>query len=77
MVVAMTTIQIDCAACKAPRGSCDDCVVAAMLDVEGPPSLSVDEQAALRALSQARLVPPLRLVADGVMQTDDRQWVAA
>lgn len=56
----MTTITIDCTRCQAPARSCDDCVVRMMLD--GPATLNAEEQAALKALSASRLVPPLRLV---------------
>ena len=61
----MTQITIDCARCVAPAGSCDDCVVRAMLDIDGSPTLNGEQQAALRVLSQSNLVPPLRLLMDG------------
>lgn len=53
---------IDCDACEVRGAACTDCVVTALL--EGPPVLEVDddEQAALQALADGGLIPPLRLV---------------
>ncbi|MBA3277411.1 MAG: hypothetical protein H0U22_01540 [Geodermatophilaceae bacterium] len=53
---------IDCGTCQVRGAACDDCVVTALL---GPPTeLELDdvEQAAVRALAEGGLIPPLRLV---------------
>lgn len=51
---------IDCTSCVMRDIACHDCVVSVIL---GPvTSLSPSEQAALSALAEGGLVPPLRLV---------------
>lgn len=52
---------IDCDTCEVRNIACDDCVVSALLG--GPPGeIADDEAAALEALAESGLVPPLRLV---------------
>ncbi|HEY3682850.1 MAG TPA: hypothetical protein VGL93_07400 [Streptosporangiaceae bacterium] len=55
---------IDCARCRMRDIACDDCVVAVLLG--GPPARGVEigegERAALGALADVGMVPPLRLV---------------
>ncbi len=53
---------IDCGTCQVRGAACGDCVVTALL---GPPTeLDLDdvEQAAVSALADGGLIPPLRLV---------------
>ncbi len=53
---------IDCGTCQVRGAACEDCVVTALL---GPPTeLELDdvEQAAVSALAEGGLIPPLRLV---------------
>lgn len=53
---------IDCDTCQVRGGACRDCVVTVLL---GPPAeLELDEveQAAVNALAEAGLIPPLRLI---------------
>lgn len=52
---------IDCDTCLARSAeACGDCVVSVLLG--GPPAMDADERAALDALAESGLVPPLRLV---------------
>ena len=52
---------IDCDSCEVRNIACDDCVVSALLG--GPPGEIDDgEVAALEALAESGMVPPLRLV---------------
>lgn len=54
--------HIDCDSCLVRGLHCHDCVVTVLL---GPPeelALDADDRAALHALAQGGLVPPLRLV---------------
>jgi hypothetical protein len=54
---------IDCDRCQVRGAGCGDCVVTFLLG--GPPPdarLSVEERQALDVLSEAGLVPPLRMV---------------
>jgi hypothetical protein len=57
------TLHIDCGSCAARGLACDDCVVSVLL---GQPVTGVDldasDQAALAALADSGLVPPLRLI---------------
>ena len=57
------TLHIDCGTCAARGLACDDCVVSVLL---GKPDSGVDldssDQAALAALAESGLVPPLRLI---------------
>jgi len=57
-------LHVDCDSCRARGPTCGDCVITVLL---GPPrdvgvDLDADEQAALAALADSGLVPPLRLV---------------
>jgi hypothetical protein len=54
---------IDCTTCVARGRACSDCVVTVLLNRPPlPVDLDDDEQAAIEQLSDAGLVPPLRLV---------------
>lgn len=54
---------IDCNTCVARGRACSDCVVTVLLSRPPlPVDLDDDEQAAIELLSDAGLVPPLRLV---------------
>lgn len=57
---------IDCDRCSMrDTTACDDCVVGVLLSIgTGPLELDDEEREALDALSDAGLVPRLRLVAD-------------
>lgn len=58
---------IDCDHCAMrDTTACDDCVVGVLLSIgSGPLEIDETERQALDALSDAGLVPRLRLVADG------------
>ncbi|MGH3098930.1 MAG: hypothetical protein ACRDMV_23330 [Streptosporangiales bacterium] len=61
---------IDCDSCEMRNIACDDCMVTALLGsapAEAPGAVRIDEgeQAALGALAESGLVPPLRLVRPG------------
>jgi hypothetical protein len=73
----MDVLHVDCDRCAARGPACDDCVITVLLGVPGsvglegsPPGMgrspAVDldpaEQAALSALADSGLVPPLRLI---------------
>ncbi|MFK4085926.1 hypothetical protein ACI2LF_17575 [Kribbella sp. NPDC020789] len=56
---------IDCDACVMRGPGCQDCVVTVVLGFAEPPTtlrIDDDERAALDALAESGLVPPLRLV---------------
>jgi hypothetical protein len=53
-------LVIDCDRCSMRGVGCDDCVVTVLLG--GPPNLDETEQHAIDVLSDAGLVPPLRMV---------------
>jgi hypothetical protein len=59
----MEVLHVDCDRCIARGPACEDCVITVLL---GPPAgkvdLDSDERAALSALAEQGLVPPLRLV---------------
>ncbi|MET0694847.1 MAG: hypothetical protein ABWX96_19670 [Propionibacteriaceae bacterium] len=59
----MDTLHVDCDTCIARGPTCGDCVITVLL---GAPTagvdLDADEQAALEALADSGLVPPLRLI---------------
>jgi hypothetical protein len=59
----MDTLHVDCDTCIARGPACGDCVITVLL---GTPTtgldLDADERAALAALADSGLVPPLRLV---------------
>jgi hypothetical protein len=56
-------LHVDCETCVARGPACSDCVISVLL---GAPGQAVDldpaEQAALSALADSGLVPPLRLI---------------
>jgi len=59
----MDVLHVDCQTCVARGPACGDCVISVLLGA--PPQgvdLDGDEQAALSALADQGLVPPLRLV---------------
>jgi len=58
---------IDCDACVMEgTGACADCIVPMLLVGSGGPTrIGVDEEVAIRNLSEAGLVAPIRLVARG------------
>lgn len=62
----METLHVDCGRCAVRDKACSDCVISVLLGVpEGRSSgvrLVPDERAALAALADSGLVPPLRLV---------------
>jgi hypothetical protein len=59
-------VLIDCDACVMKGPGCQDCVVTVVLGMSAeraePLRIDDDERAALDALAQSGLVPPLRLV---------------
>jgi hypothetical protein len=59
----MDVLHVDCETCVARGPACQDCVISVLL---GAPGEGVDldpaEQAALSALAESGLVPPLRLI---------------
>lgn len=59
----MDILHVDCDTCIARGPACGDCVMTVLL---GAPTHSVhldpDEQAALAALAESGMVPPLRLI---------------
>jgi hypothetical protein len=55
---------IDCETCTAPAHACADCVMTVLLQQPPVPvELDESEEAAIGALAEAGLVPPLRLVS--------------
>jgi hypothetical protein len=59
----MDVLHVDCDRCVARGPACDDCVITVLLGAPGPAvDLDPAEQAALSALADSGLVPPLRLV---------------
>ncbi len=58
---------IDCDTCRVRGPACGDCVVTVLLGRPGQvPDLDAAEQRAIGVLAAGGLVPPLRLVPDGV-----------
>jgi hypothetical protein len=59
----MDTLHVNCDTCIARGPACGDCVITVLL---GTPTtgldLDSDERAALEALADSGLVPPLRLI---------------
>ena len=59
----MDVLHVDCETCVARGPACRDCVISVLM---GAPGQGVDldgaEQAALSALADSGLVPPLRLI---------------
>ena len=81
-------VLIDCDACVMKGPGCQDCVVTVVLGfaAERPRSLRIDddEKAALDALAESGLVPPLRLVhavssvnLDAVVESPDGEGETA
>lgn len=60
----MTSLHIDCHSCQARGPACADCVISVLL---GTPSVELDdpERRALTVLSDAGLLPPLRMAGPG------------
>lgn len=59
----MDSLRVDCETCRARGPACQDCVMTVLLGAPAEPvDLDRDEQAALTALAESGLVPPLRLV---------------
>jgi hypothetical protein len=64
----MDVLHVDCDTCIAKGAACQDCVVSVLLGSSGESAragvldLDADEQAALDALADSGLVPPLRLI---------------
>ena len=59
----MDVLHVDCDSCAARDVACKDCVVSVLLGASGGVvDLDHDEQAALEALADSGLVPPLRLI---------------
>ena len=59
----MDVLHVDCDSCAAREVACKDCVVSVLLGASGGVvDLDRDEQAALEALADSGLVPPLRLI---------------
>jgi len=58
----MSTLHVDCDSCRARGPACDDCVISVLLGAPGAVNLDSDERAALAALADSGLVPPLRLI---------------
>lgn len=58
----MSVLHVDCDTCVARGPACGDCVITVLLGAPGDLDLDHDEQAALSALADSGLVPPLRLV---------------
>ncbi|MFT4108069.1 hypothetical protein [Propionicimonas sp.] len=62
----MDVLHVDCGTCRARGPACADCVVSVLLGPM-PNALVLDdqEQAALRAMADSGLLPPLRLITAG------------
>jgi len=59
----MEILRIDCGTCAVRGPACGDCMVTAMLGAgDGVVELESDEVNALKAMTTAGLLPPLRLV---------------
>lgn len=60
----MNSIDLDCSTCAVRGPACADCVVSVLLGMPGQaePVLLDAERAALQALADGGLLPPLRLV---------------
>lgn len=68
------TVVIDCDTCSVRGQGCGDCMVTVLLG--GPPAgvrLDDDERRAIEVLSEAGLIPPLRMVhpVDSYVVPDD------
>jgi hypothetical protein len=61
--IRMDVLHVDCGTCIARGAACSDCVVTVLLGAPGGVvDLDQDERAALEALADSGLVPPLRLI---------------
>jgi hypothetical protein len=59
----MDVLHVDCDTCVARGAACNDCVISVLLGTSGGVlDLNRDERAALAALADSGLVPPLRLI---------------
>jgi len=58
----MSVLHVDCDSCRARGPACQDCVITVLLGAPGDVDLDADERAALAALADSGLVPPLRLI---------------
>lgn len=65
----MNLLRIDCGSCAVRGPACGDCMVTAMLGTDdsaasapGVVEFDGDEVSALKAMTEAGLLPPLRLV---------------
>ena len=60
----MDVLHVDCETCVARGPACQDCVISVLLGAPGQGVVDLDpaEQAALSALADSGLVPPLRLI---------------
>jgi len=58
----MSVLHVDCNSCRARGPACEDCVITVLLGAPGDVNLDSDERAALAALADSGLVPPLRLI---------------
>jgi hypothetical protein len=58
----MSVLHVDCDTCRARGPACDDCVITVLLGAPGGVNLDSEERAALAALADSGLVPPLRLI---------------
>jgi|GEM_PF-2385850 hypothetical protein len=63
VTTSMEVLHVDCDHCIARGPACDDCVITVLMgQPAGKVDLDSDERAALSALAEQGLVPPLRLV---------------
>jgi hypothetical protein len=59
----MDVLHVDCGTCRARGSACTDCVISVLLGpMTGDVQLDDQEQAALAAMADSGLLPPLRLV---------------
>ena len=59
----MDVLHVDCDSCIARGPACSDCVISVLIGTPGETvDLDAGEQAALSALADSGLVPPLRLI---------------
>lgn len=59
----MDVLHVDCDSCVARGPTCSDCVISVLIGTPGARvDLDAGEQAALTALADSGLVPPLRLI---------------
>ena len=58
----MDVLHVDCDSCVARGPACEDCVISVLIGMPGRVDLDSNEQAALSAMADSGLVPPLRLV---------------